>query len=164
MAATERNLEEPGQQSPGSSPAPLKTTPGYVANLVVGDVLVFLLFAFFGLTSHHELNGGALFSQIVTVALPFMLGWFLVAPWLGVYRRKLETSARLMTFYTLRAWIISWPVAMAMRWLFVERMHPVPLDAFLTFSLVVFFTVLVLLMVWRWPFAWYRSGRVRGLH
>jgi hypothetical protein len=159
--ATEKNLEgqrQVGQAEEGGN------QPGYVLSLVLGDVLVFLLFAFFGLTSHHEINSGPLLLQVVWVALPFMLAWFLVAPWLGVYRRRLERSTRRMTFYTLRAWVISWPVAMAFRWFLVERLHPVTPDLFLTFSLVVFFTVLVLLIVWRWPFAWYRSARARGGH
>jgi hypothetical protein len=162
MPATEKPLEG---QTPQQSPAPGGSlSPGYIANLALGDLLVFLLFAFFGLTSHRELNGAALLPQVVWVALPFMLSWFIVGPPLGVYRRKLERNTRAMTLYTLRAWVVAWPLAMALRWLLVERVHPVAAGDFLAFSLVAFFMVLTLLLVWRWPYAWYRGARARGGH
>ncbi len=153
MPETERTADSraPEEQRKGVA-QPSRTA--YIVKLVLGDILVFVLFALFGSGSHGEIKSLADLARIFVIAIPFMLGWFLVAPWLGVYRRKLAADTRAMTIYTLRAWVVAWPVAMFLRWLFVERAHPIPLSSFLVFSLVVLLTVTVILLVWRWPFAW----------
>jgi hypothetical protein len=68
-----------------------------------------------------------------------------------------------MLIRTLLSWLATWPVAMAFRWLAVERLSPVPFGSFVSFSLVVLFTNVLLLSIWRWPFALNNSLRKRGV-
>jgi hypothetical protein len=116
-----------------------------ISTLVLGDFLVFLVFATIGRRSHGEASD---IWQIFLTALPFAAGWFLVAPFVGAYRRALMSSPRKMAQRTILAWILSWPVAMALRGLFVD--HAIPPATFAAIALI---TNLILLLVWRWPYA-----------
>src|SRR5579884_1804307 len=116
-----------------------------IGTLVLGDFLVFLVFATIGRRSHGEVSD---IWQIFLTSLPFAAGWFLVAPFVGAYRRALMSSPRKMAQRTILAWILSWPVAMALRGLFVD--HAIPPATFAAIALI---TNLILLLVWRWPYA-----------
>lgn len=116
-----------------------------ISTLVLGDFIVFLVFATIGRRSHGEASD---IWQIFLTALPFAAGWFLVAPFVGVYRRALMSDPRKMAKRTVLAWILSWPVAMALRGIFVD--HAIPPA---TFAIIALLTNLVLLLVWRWPYA-----------
>ncbi len=156
-------LDETNKQSGVEKPRPggEVTYPWYVANLVFGDALVFFIFAWLGRNTHAEASGLAAISQVALTALPFALAWFLVAPFVGVYRRVLETRPRAMAIRTLRAWLLAWPVAMGLRWLFVDRTRNLTFTQFLTFALVALLTNLLLLLIWRWPYAWYKGVKRR---
>jgi hypothetical protein len=119
-----------------------------IGTLVVGDLLVFLVFATIGRRSHGEAASLSNLWQIFLTALPFAAGWFLVAPFVGAYRRLLMSNPRKMAQRTILAWILSWPVAMALRGIFVD--HAIPPA---TFAAIALLTNLILLLVWRWPYA-----------
>ncbi len=116
-----------------------------ISTLVLGDFLVFLVFATIGRRSHGEASD---IWQIFLTALPFAAGWFLVAPFVGAYRRALMSNPRKMAQRTILAWILSWPVSMALRGIFVD--HAIPAATFAAITLI---TNLILLLVWRWPYA-----------
>src|SRR5258706_14769302 len=63
-----------------------------VAVLVAGDTLMFLLFAVLGRRTHGEASGPAALGQIAFPALPFAVGWFLLSPFLGAFRRRRTNS------------------------------------------------------------------------
>jgi hypothetical protein len=127
-----------------------------VITLVIGDAFVFLVFASIGQNSHGEPLS---VSSIIFVALPFAIGWFLVAPFVGAFRGDIVSDPRRMTNRTIQAWFLSWPVAMALRWLLVDRTHNTSLISFLTFAFVVLLVNTVILLLWRWPFAF--NNRIR---
>src|SRR5437016_10350579 len=64
--------------------------------LVIGDAIVFLIFAAVGRRSHGEAASISAFLQVVGTAAPFALGWFIVAPFVGAYRRLTTTGVRKM--------------------------------------------------------------------
>ncbi len=66
----------------------------------------------------------------------------------GAYRRELTAQPRKMAIRTVLAWLLSWPVAMALRGIFVD--HAVPPISFALITLI--FNTFILL-IWRWPFA-----------
>lgn len=126
-----------------------------VSLLVIGDVCCFLIFSSLGQTSHHEsLN----ILSIVLVALPFIAGWFLVAPFLGAFKGDIAAKPRKMIARTLISWLLAWPVAMILRGVFVDHAPPP-----VSFALVVLCVNLALLMLWRWPFALNNDLRKRGI-
>ena len=119
-----------------------------IATLVVGDALAFLVFAAIGRSSHGEAAGLAAIPQIALTAAPFAAAWFIVAPFAGAYRSELTAQPRKMAIRTVLAWILSWPVAIALRGIFVD--HAVPPISFALITLI--FNTFILL-IWRWPFA-----------
>ncbi len=125
-----------------------------VIMLVIGDMVCFLIFAALGRNTHGEAAGFCAIPQIITTALPFAIGWFLVSPFVGAYRRVIVAQPRAMAIRTALAWLLSWPVAMLLRGIFVD--HGVPP---LTFALIVLLFNMLLLVVWRWLFSLYNSRR-----
>jgi hypothetical protein len=126
----------------------------------VGDALCFLIFASVGMNQHGE--GVNLFSA-AWVALPFLAAWFAVSPFLGAFGATLASSPRRMLQRTVLAWLVSWPVALALRWLQVDRVQGTPPGAFFAFSVVALLFNMALLVIWRWPFALNNDLRKRGL-
>ncbi len=125
--------------------------------LVIGDLLCFLIFAALGRNTHGEASGFAAIPQIILTALPFIAGWFLVSPFVGAFRHKILSQPLAMAIRTALAWLIAWPVAMLLRGIFVD--HGVPP---LSFAMVVLLFNMLLLLIWRWPFALNNSLRKRG--
>ena len=132
-----------------------------IATLVVGDALVFLIFAAIGRNSHGEASGLAAIPQIVLTAAPFAIGWFIVAPFVGAYRRKLADQPKAMAMRTALAWLLSWPVGLLLRWFFVDRLKtpPTTVGDFTAFAIVTFLFNMVVLLVWRVPYALNNSIR-----
>ena len=128
-----------------------------VIMLVIGDLICFLIFAALGRNTHGEASGFAAIPQIILTALPFAVGWFLVSPFVGAFRHKILAQPRAMVLRTVLAWLLSWPIAMLLRGIFVD--HGIPP---LSFAIVVLLFNTVLLLVWRWPFALNNSMRKRG--
>jgi hypothetical protein len=119
-----------------------------MAALAAGDTLMFLLFAALGRRTHGEASGPAALAQVAVTALPFALGWFLVASLVGAFRRaRTNTDARMVATSEL-GWLLAWPVALVLRWIMAAD-HRVPLS----FALVVLAVNGVLLGLWRGLFA-----------
>jgi hypothetical protein len=115
--------------------------------LVAGDAIVFLIFSAIGRNSHAEAAGFAALPQIIETAAPFMLGWFIVAPFTGAYRTDLTSTPRQMIGRTALTWLVAWPIGLGLRALI--RQSGIPL----TFAAITFITVLVLTGIWRLAFA-----------
>jgi Protein of unknown function (DUF3054) len=127
-----------------------------VIMLVIGDLLCFLIFAALGRNTHSEASGFAAIPQIVITALPFVAGWFLVSPFVGAFRLKILTQPGAMVMRTALAWLLAWPVTMLLRGIFVD--HGIPP---LSFAIVVLLFNMLLLLIWRWPFALNNSLKKR---
>jgi hypothetical protein len=114
--------------------------------LIIGDAIVFLVFAFIGINSHKEAIDPV---KVITTAAPFALGWFIVAPFVGAFSRKKTATPRKMTLYTILAWLPSLVLGMTFRGITVD--HQVPPPSFMLITLV---TNTLFLLIWRVPFAW----------
>jgi len=150
MSATE-DTRKSATVEKSSSSVPVKKGRSAFRRIVVlasGDALAFLAFAAIGRGSHGEETGLAAIPQVILTALPFAVAWFMVAPFVGVYRGELLENPRKMAARTLSGWVLSWPVAMALRGIFVD--HAVPPW---TFALIALIVNAVFLLVWRWPYA-----------
>jgi hypothetical protein len=56
--------------------------------LIVGDVVTYILITLIGFSTHGTLAQESLPRMLATF-IPFTAGWFLVAPWLGVFDRAI---------------------------------------------------------------------------
>ena len=116
------------------------------AGLIVGDACVFLIFAAIGRASHTVADAEAVLLVIQTAA-PFAIGWFVVAPFVGVYRQSVTSAVRPMLLRTALAWVCAWPATLLLRWLFTQQVPPV------SFALVILAFNLLFLSIWRGLFA-----------
>jgi len=111
------------------------------AVLAAGDSAAFLLFATIGRVSHHEaLSLGGSFET----ALPFLLGWFAVAPFTGGFSKEAQggdVGGALGA--AAKSWALATPLAIAVRSL---SKGYIPDKAFIIVS---FAATAVLLLGWR---------------
>ncbi|GCE25886.1 hypothetical protein KDA_13700 [Dictyobacter alpinus] len=119
--------------------------------LVFGDILAFIIFAVIGRQSHGEDAGLSAILRVLWTAFPFALSWFLIAPFMGAFRRDLMNEPKQMARKTAWAWVASWPLGVILHFVF-EQSLPTAVTA-LTFGLVTLITNMVFLFVWRIPFA-----------
>jgi hypothetical protein len=164
-----REAQSATQEQPGASesaPTTSRTAPRLrelsprtrLVSLVFGDILCFLIFVTLGSNSHGE---GVNFLRSLWLSIPFLAAWFVVSPFAGAFRPDITYQPAKMLLRTLFAWVVTWPVAMAFRWFIVERLNPVSWQSFLSFSLVVLIVNLILLVIWRGPFAMSNNLRRR---
>jgi len=133
----------------GTSENKGRASIGRIILLVIGDATVFLIFAAVGRRSHGEAASLSTFLQVAGTAAPFALGWFIVAPFIGAYRRRKTTGVGKMAQWTALSWVAAWPVALLFRGIAVDRAVP-PLK----FMLISLISNMVFLEVWRVLFAW----------
>jgi hypothetical protein len=124
--------------------------------LILGDAAMFLIFAISGRRSHGEAAGLDAVWQVVLTAAPFALAWFLVSPFIGAYRRRLQAVPGQMALRTALAWLAAWPLAMILRILTVQHVPE------WTFFLVSLLSNLVFLEIWRAAFTWVNTKRRQG--
>jgi hypothetical protein len=131
-----------------------------IISLVVGDIICFLIFASLGSSQHGE---GVNIVYSLWIALPFIVAWFLVSPFIGAFRAEIATRPKRMAIRTVLSWLATWPVAMLFRWLLVDRVKVPATSAgeFLSFALIALLFNMALLLLWRWPFSLNNSLRQR---
>jgi hypothetical protein len=119
--------------------------------LIIGDALVMLLFAWVGRSSHamSMLDVGAL----LTAAAPFMIAWFLVTPWFGLFKAEVSQHWRKLLPRLLVAWAIGGPLALVLRALFLGR--PLPAGIIPSFAVVALGFTTLFMLVWRLGYCWW---------
>ena len=127
----------------------------HVIILVIGDVLVLLLFAWVGRRS-HSLSVLDI-KALLTTAAPFIVAWFMVTPWFGLFKAEVSQNWRKLLPRLLIAWAIGGPLALVLRALFLGRAIPggiIPSFAFVALG----FTTLFML-IWRLGYVWWANRR-----
>jgi hypothetical protein len=145
------------EKSGSRGPAGRILRPSRIVLLIAGDMLSFLLFATLGILQHNQGTASGIVASaglVIAVAFPFAAGWFLVSPFLQVYKRSYTSGVGPMLRQTEIAWLFSWPVALVLRWIFSAD-HQVQL----AFALVILFANALFLGVWRATFALVESMR-----
>lgn len=128
-----------------------------IAALAIGDAFVFVLFAAIGRASHSEAAGLDALVQVLETAAPFAAGWFVTAPFAGLYRADVATRAGASIGRSALAWLVGVPIGIALR--MAIRRAGVPE---LSFFITSYIFVLVLMFAWRALFAWL-AGRGRNV-
>jgi hypothetical protein len=61
--------------------------------LIFGDLLALLIITLIGFANHNELLTFPV-GRMLTTFLPLLAGWFLIAPWLGLFRPEITSNPR----------------------------------------------------------------------
>lgn len=93
---------------------PEDQSPGHVAFLVVGDLLVLGGFLTYGLLS-HGIDPRAYPEYAALSGIPFLLAWVAVAPLFGLYHDRGLRAISDTVFRTASAWIVIVLLAGAIR-------------------------------------------------
>jgi len=65
----------------------------YLPILISGDILTIFIITLVGFATHGPLNFDLL-PRMMTTFLPMLAGWFLVAPWLGLFSASITANPR----------------------------------------------------------------------
>jgi hypothetical protein len=122
------------------------TSLSRVLVLIGGDLLALLLFVWIG-RDRHSLSTADIRAGLVTAA-PFVMSWFLITPWFGLFQAGVSQNWRKLVPRLLLAWvIIGGPLALVLRALFLGRSIPggiLPTFAAVTLTVTTLFT-----LIWR---------------
>ena len=128
-----------------------QTSSSQVIILIIGDLLVLLSFVAIGRRSHSMSIADA--GATLMTALPFVISWFLVTPWFGVYKARIYTVWQKLVPRLLLAWVVAGPLALVLRALFLGR--SIPAGIMPTFALVSIAYIGVVALIWRLAFMWW---------
>ncbi|MGG1661210.1 DUF3054 domain-containing protein [Brevibacillus sp. NRS-1366] len=121
--------------------------------LLVGDLVAFLLFAYYGKLAHHL---PVTFVGLLETLAPFLLGWIIAIFLFRSYSvRAYETAGRLLVS-TLLTWTVAAPIGLVLR----SWWTGVPIT--LVFASVAYFITLAFLLGWRVPYAIVFAIKKRG--
>ena len=121
--------------------------------LIVGDVVIFVFFAFTGRETHAPGDANLIVNALPTL-LTFLIVWFAIAALGRVYRSGVIANLRSAVLHTLIAWIIAAPIAIITRAVLLSR-TAIPWQ----FVAVTVGLVGILLLLWHGGVGWYLSRR-----
>lgn len=119
--------------------------------LIGGDLLTLLLFTWVGRSS-HTLPGSDIITALTTAA-PFVLSWFALAPWFGLFRAGISQTWQKFVPRILIVWLIGGPLAGLLRALFLGRHIPegiIPIFVIITMVVASLF-----MLIWRLGYHWW---------
>ena len=122
-----------------------------LALLIGGDLLVLLLFTWVGRSS-HSLSGTDISAGLATAA-PFIISWFLIAPWFGLFQVEVSHTWRKLVPRLLLVWLIGGPLAGLLRALFLGR--PIPEGIVPTFVVITMVIASLFMLIWRLGYIWW---------
>ena len=121
--------------------------------LIIGDIVIFMFFAFTGRETHAPGDANLIVNALPTL-LTFLIVWFVIAAVGRVYRSGVITSPRSAVRHTLIAWIIAAPIAIVARASLLSR-TAIPWQ----FVAVTMGLVGTLLLAWHGGMAWHLARR-----
>jgi hypothetical protein len=129
---------------------------GRLAILIAGDLLVLLVVIGWG-RSRHALPISDVSAWLFTAA-PFIIAWFAVIPWFGLFRAEVSQSWPRLVPRLLLAWVIGVLLAVVLRALFLGR--SIPGGIIPVFALVMLGTTTPAMLVWRLGYCWWANRRL----
>ena len=81
--------------------------------LIIGDILSIAILTVIGFATHGEVGVGFIL-RMGTTFFPLLLGWFLIAPWFGLFDEQVASNPRLL-WRILFAMLFAAPLAVILR-------------------------------------------------
>lgn len=86
--------------------------------LITGDILALAIVTIIGFTTHGEANT-AFLPRMAAAFFPLIIGWFLLAPWFGLFNSEVTSNAKLFWRPAL-ALLFAGPLAVVLRGLILN--------------------------------------------
>ncbi len=81
--------------------------------LIIGDILEIAILTFIGFATHGE-AAVSFIPRMGASFLPLLIGWFLIAPWLGLFNEEVTSNFKLL-WRVLLAMLFAAPLAAVLR-------------------------------------------------
>ena len=81
--------------------------------LILGDIITIVIITIIGFATHGE-KGVSFLPRMATTIFPMSIGWFLIAPWFGLFNEKVTSIPKLLWRIPL-AMILCAPLAVILR-------------------------------------------------
>jgi hypothetical protein len=81
--------------------------------LIIGDILEIAIITIIGFATHGE-GGVSYILRMGTSFFPLLIGWFLIAPWLGLFEEQVNSNPILL-WRILPAMVFAAPLAAILR-------------------------------------------------
>ena len=121
--------------------------------LIAGDLLVILSFVWIG-RSNHSLAISDIVAGFST-ALPFVLSWFVIMPWFGIYKADISIHWKRLVPRLLLGWAVAGPVGLMLRALFLGR--PLFVGIIPAFAVITLAYIGLTALVWRLGYIWWAN-------
>jgi hypothetical protein len=120
--------------------------------LILGDILAIALVTLIGFATHGE-AGVSFLPRMAAAFFPLVAGWFLLAPWFGLFQDEIIHNARQLWRPALTE-LFAAPLAAVVRGLILNApIIPV-------FALVLGVTSAVGMVIWRAIWSWIANRRL----
>ena len=131
--------------------APQTEKASVVRPLIVGDLVALLAFGVIGRAT-HDLSASDV-AGVLETTIPFVIGWFAIAPWFGLFKAEIALSPSKVTSRALLAWIpIGYPISLVL-WALVRR-RAIPEGIVPAFAIAALVATVVFLLGWRLAYIW----------
>lgn len=122
--------------------------------LVAGDILALAVITVIGFASHGETDISIL-PRMLTTFIPLIVGWFLIAPWLGLFDARF-TSEPVQLWRPLLAMLLAAPMTAVLR---AAMLNAVALPLF---ALILGGSAALGMLIWRGIYALWSKRINRG--
>ena len=116
-------------------------------SLIVGDVIALAVITLIGFASHGETDVSFL-PRMLTTFIPLLFGWFLIAPWLGLFNTQITSDPKQLWRPPL-AMLLAAPMTAILRATMLKAVA-LPL-----FTLILGGSAALGMLVWRVFILWY---------
>jgi hypothetical protein len=117
-----RRLEDPEIQADDTA---ISKGPLDRPLLAALDLMAIILFSSVGKASHSS-DGSIDPLAVLWVALPFLISWFTITPFLGLYGDDATKSKTVAAIKAAKGWIIAVPIGCVLRGILKGYIPPVP--------------------------------------
>jgi hypothetical protein len=123
--------------------------------LILGDSFALGVITLIGFASHGELSIASL-PRMLTTFLPLLAGWFVAAPWLGLF--KLQKQSYSFLWRVPLTMLLSAPLASVLRAVILNE------SALPLFTLILGGSTTMALWIWRGIWEWINRSNVVRLN
>lgn len=120
--------------------------------LITGDVIVLAIITVIGFVSHGETELSFL-PRMLTSFIPLLIGWFLIAPWLGLFNSQVTSTPKQLWRPPL-AMLLTAPIATVLR---AALLHTAALPLF---TLILGSSAALGMLIWRSVWSWISNYRL----
>jgi len=121
--------------------------------LILGDIIALAIITIIGFASHGETTISFV-PRMLTTFIPLVVGWFLIAPWLGLFNAQITSNSKQLWRPPL-AMLLAAPMTTILR---ATLLNAVALPLF---TFILGGSAALGMLIWRGVYLWFRKVNER---